>query len=498
MTEEEIEQIERQQAAASKRWRNLWRVHFYSGAIAAPFLLLFAVTGLVILYTQPIQDGFQKDLRRVEVVDSQFVSFDQQAIAVETALPDDKIISMTPPRDSGASTVFGLESGKSAYANPYTGEFLGTSDSQMTIVRWANALHGHLNNDAVKVSLPTVSALWDGEGVMRKYVVGDLILELAGTWLVVLVLTGLYLFWPRKSREAKAAENGRKMWSFRLSKKGRAKWRDLHALPGAVLFTMLLFVAASGLPWSTYWGPNFTSLANKISPNSWTDTPASPIGKKGDLDRLGNQINWNTADIPIPASYTPASSDDVPVPLSLDSVVEIAKEEGMKPNYTINFPSNTKDDVGNPLYGSFTLSNSWPRKTGEARDVFIDQFTGQMLGEQNVYGYGSVSYAADTTVSVHMGTQWGIISRVIMTLTCVLTIWSVISATVMYAKRRRKGTLGLPRRPAEVHLGRGLVAIGVVLGIVYPLWGVSALVILGFDKFVIQRNSRLRPAFGQR
>ena len=145
----------------------------YSGAIAAPFLLLFAVTGLVILYTQPIQDGFQKDLRRVEVVDSQFVSFDQQAIAVETALPDDKIISMTPPRDSGASTVFGLESGKSAYANPYTGEFLGTSDSQMTVVRWANALHGHLNNDAVKVSLPTVSALWDGEGVMRKYVVGD-------------------------------------------------------------------------------------------------------------------------------------------------------------------------------------------------------------------------------------------------------------------------------------------------------------------------------------
>mgnify|MGYP006282705821 CR=1 FL=1 len=498
MTEKEIEEIERQQAAASKRWRNLWRVHFYSGAIVAPFLLLFAVTGLVILYTQPIQDGFQKDLRRVEVVDSQFVSFDKQAIAVETALPDDKIVSMTPPRDSGASTVFGLESGKSAYANPYTGEYLGSSDPQMTVVRWANALHGQLNNGNVKVSLPAVSALWDGEKVMRKYVVGDLILELVGTWLVVLALTGLYLFWPRKSREAKAAENGRKMWSFRLTKKGRAKWRDLHALPGAVLFIMLLFVAASGLPWSTYWGPNFTALANKISPNSWTDAPASHIGKKGDLDRLGNQINWNTGDIPIPASYTPASSDDVPVPLSLDSVVAIAKEEGMKPNYTINFPSNTKDDVGNPLYGSFTLSNSWPRKTGEAKDVFVDQFNGKTLGEQNVYGYGSVSRAVDTTVSVHMGTQWGIISRVLMTLTCLLTMWSVISASVMYAKRRRKGTLGLPRRPTEVHLGRGLVVIAVVLSIVYPLWGVSALVILGFDKFIIQRNSRLRPAFGQR
>lgn len=498
MTEEEIEQIEREQAAASKRWRNLWRVHFYAGAIAAPFLVLFAITGLVILYTQPIQDGFQKDLRRVDVVDASPVSFDALARAVEAALPDDKIVAMTPPRDAGSSTVFGLESGQSAYANPYTGEYLGTSDSQMTVVRWANTLHGHLNNDAVTVLLPTVSALWDGEKVMREYVVGDLILELAGTWLVVLALTGLYLFWPRKSREAKSASNGRKMWSFRLSKKGRARWRDLHALPGAVLFIMLLFVAASGMPWSTYWGSNFGALANEISPNTWTDAPASPIGKKGDLDRLGNQINWNTGDIPIPASYTPPASDEVPSPLSLDSVVAIAKEEGMKPNYTINFPSNSEDDAGNALYGSFTLSNSWPRKTGEAKDVFIDQFSGKTLGQQNVYGYGSVSYAADTTVSVHMGTQWGIVSRILMTLTCVLTIWSVVSAAVMYGKRRRKGTLGLPRRPAQVNLGRGLVAIAVVLGIVYPLWGASAIVILAFDKFVIQRNSRLRPAFGQR
>ena len=42
----------------------------------------------------------------------------------------------------------------------------------------ANRLHGQLNNDAVTVGLPTVSALWDGGEVMRDYVVGDLVLEL--------------------------------------------------------------------------------------------------------------------------------------------------------------------------------------------------------------------------------------------------------------------------------------------------------------------------------
>ncbi len=497
MTDEEIEAFEKRQAQSSKRWRQIWRFHFYSGIISAPFLVLFAVTGLVILFTQPLQDAFQSDLRRVER-GSTVVSYDKQALAVEAVVKDDPIVAMTPPRDAGASTVFGLESGQSAYVNPYTGKFLGTSDAQMTIVRWSNTLHGHLNNESVQLSLPTVSALWDEGPVMRKYVVGDLILELAGTWIIVLALSGLYLFWPRRSREVKSKANGKSMMSFRITKKGRAKWRDLHALPGAVLFSLLFFVAVSGLPWSTYWGPNFTALANEISPNTWTDAPASAFGKRGDLDRLGNSINWNTGDRPLPGSYAIAEGDKLPAPLSLDSIVEIARKEGMKPNYTAYFPSNGEDDAGNPLYGSFTLSNSWPRKTGEARDVFINQFTGETLGQQDVYGYGSVSYAVDTTVSLHMGTQWGIISRVLMTLLCLLTMWSVISAVVMYGKRRRKGTLGLPRRPQNVYLGRGLAVIAVALGIIYPLWGASAIIIMGVDRFVLQKQKRLRIAFGQR
>ncbi len=497
MTEEEIEIFERKQALSSKRWRQLWRVHFYAGAISAPFLLMFAITGLVILYTQPIHDAFQGDMRRVDTGTS-VVSYDKQAQAVEARFKDDPIVSMTPPRDSGASTIFGLESGDNAYVNPYTAEVLGKDEAQMTIVRWSNALHGHLNNEAVQVSLPTVSALWDEGPVMRKYVLGDLILELSGTWIVVLTLSGLYLFWPRKSRAGAGVTNGKRMWSLRVKQKGRAKWRDLHAVPGAVLFTLLLFVAVSGLPWSTYWGPNFTALANEISPNSWTDAPASPIGKKGDLDRLGNKINWNTGDIPIPQSYVPTANENVPAPISLDTVVAIAKQEGMKPNYTAYFPTNATDDAGAPLYGSFTLSNSWPRKTGEARDVFLSQFTGETLGEQAVYGYGSVSYAVDTTVSLHMGTQWGLFSRILMTLLCLLTVWSIISGGVMYAKRRRKGSLGLPRRPSEVNIGKGLAVIAVALAIVYPLWGASALIILALDHFLIQKNRRLRPLFGQR
>jgi uncharacterized iron-regulated membrane protein len=36
------------------------------------------------------------------------------------------------------------------------------------------------------------------------------------------------------------------------------------------------------------------------------------------------------------------------------------------------------------------------------------------------------------------------------------------------------------------------------MGIVYPLWGASAVIILAFDKFVIRRNRQLKIVFGQR
>jgi uncharacterized iron-regulated membrane protein len=187
----------------------------------------------------------------------------------------------------------------------------------------------------------------------------------------------------------------------------------------------------------------------------------------------------------------------MPAPISLDRMVQVAEDEGMKPGYTISFPANEVDEAGNPVYGSFTLYNSWPRTTGEARDVFIDQFTGTQLDEQKVYGSGPIYVGMDYMVSTHMGTQLGLFSRIFMTLLCVLSIWSVVSAFIMFWKRRRPGTLGLPRRPVDARFTWKVAVAAVALGIVFPQWAVVALLVVGFDKFVIRRVPRLRHTFGQ-
>ncbi|MGB8859524.1 MAG: PepSY domain-containing protein [Ilumatobacteraceae bacterium] len=481
----------------SRRWRSVWRIHFYAGMFSIPFLLLMAVTGLVILYTTPLQNATEGDLRQVKEV-GEWVSFDAQEKAVEAAYPEETVIFLQLPVDDETSTIFGFDSGHQAYVNPYTGEVLGKNDPGRGVVGLSNRLHAFLNNEQRKLSLPTVSALWDDGPVMRDYVIGDLILETLGVWTIVLAITGLYIWWPRTSRHGGAERTGRGWFNIRLGKKGRAKWRDLHAVPGVVLSGLVLVTIVSGLGWSTYWGPNFTALANEISPNVWPDAPASGQVTRSDFDILGNQITWNTGNIPIPSSYATVPDGTQPVPMTLDSIVDIGNENGMKPGFYVFFPANDVDEAGNPVYGAFDLSNNWPRKTGEARNLALDQFTGETLQDLNAYGLGTVSYAMDTMVSWHMGTQWGIVTRIFMTMLCVLTIWSIVSALVMYFKRRRKGTLGLPRRPIDLRMSKHLTVISVALALVFPQWGVTALGVLAVDRFVIRKVPRLRLAFGQR
>jgi uncharacterized iron-regulated membrane protein len=496
---------------ASRRWRSVWRLHFYSGMFALPFLLFMALSGLVILYTQPLQSLTARQLYNVPAGKS-FVTYELQAQAAQNQFPKAKLTGVVPPRNATSSSIFSVDDGSKAgqqvFVNPYTGKVLGTEKPGSGVVGLANRLHGYLNVNTVKLSLPTVSAIWDNGKIMRPYVVGDMVLELFGGWTLVLVLSGFFLWWPRRSRTTVATDEQstkeqstkRRSWfGVRRNQQGRAKWRGLHSLSGVALLGAMVVTVISGLAWSAYWGPNFTAFANRISPNSWTDAPSSVLGKRGDLDVIGNQIPWNTAEHPIPASYATKADGSLPAALSLTAVAAQANKLGMKPGYKINFPNNVVDATKKQtVYGSFALTNSWPRKTNEARDLYLDQFSGKQLAEQNAYGYGTVSYSLDSLVSTHMGTEFGILSRIMMTSLCVLTMWSVFSALMMFRKRRRPGTVGLPRRPVDVSLPRRVAIMAVVMGVLFPLWGACAVFVLGIDRFVIRRNKQLRFAFGQR
>jgi uncharacterized iron-regulated membrane protein len=94
-----------------------------------------------------------------------------------------------------------------------------------------------------------------------------------------------------------------------------------------------------------------------------------------------------------------------------------------------------------------------------------------------------------------MGTQFGVIDRIVMTAGAVLLLISIGTSAVMWWIRRPSGRAGLPRRPMSPRLPVTMAVIGVIVAVIYPLWGVSALIVVLLDRLLIRRMHRLRSIF---
>lgn len=465
-------------------------MHFYAGVIAGPVLILLALTGLVILYTDPIHEATQHDLRHV-AASSAPVPLQAQVDAAQRTHPDLSIATVIPPKDATSSTQvqFGTDSGGllDVFVDPGTGKVLGTRTDGHDVVGLANRLHGFLNNESITVTLPSLSHWVDRSAHPESTVkvrVGALIVEIVTVWSLMLALTGIYLWWPRKSQRSKPKLR------VRWGKGGRLRWRDLHATSGILVAGVLVLFVVSGMPWSDYWGKDWTTVASKLTPNKEFDTPQSTVAKVGDLDRLGRHIVWSARTDSLPVSQPG------PAALTYTDVAAIARQEGMLPGYSIIPPVDEKSDAGATTYGSFMLMNAWPQRLSEQRSLYLDQFSGRTLHDARAADDGLLNQATNLGVNTHMGTQFAILSRILVTAACVLLVLSVLTSYVMWWKRRPSGKVGLPARPTRRVPSKAILAVGVVSALVYPAFGVSLVLVLAVDALVGRLRGRPRAAAG--
>ena len=460
--------------------RRIWRYHFYSALFAGPLLVMLAITGLVILYTQPIHDLTDASVRKVTPSISS-VPLDQQVQAAAKTHKELSISQVVPPEAADRPTMVELTNGDQYYldvfVDPYTGTVLGERESGNDIVGISTRLHGWLNNDAVTVTLPSLSHVMNPDNPATVTIpAGDVVIEIAAIWGLVLALSGIYLWWPRKSQHNKP------LFKVRWSKGGRLRWRDLHSSVGVVLALILAFFILSGMPWSRYWGGDFSTAASKVTPNKEISAPTSATVTMGDVDRFGHRIPWATREDPQALSGSPTAAQ--PARMSWSDINRVATAEGMLPGYSILPPADSLVDPAKPEYGAFVLSNPWPGKVQDEKVVYVDQFTGRTLATSSSAEWGKIQQVTEWGVQNHMGTQYGLVTRIIMTIGCVLTVVSFVTSIVLWWKRRPKGTTGLPKRQARSSATAGVGIIALVLAVMYPLWGVSLIAVLAVDGLV--------------
>ncbi|WP_265182115.1 PepSY domain-containing protein [Geomicrobium sp. JCM 19055] len=159
----------------------IWRWHLYAGLILVPFLLILAITGGIYLFKWDIEKALYADYYEVQQEGASLTTEDQVSI-VEDATGDE-VVRYRPGEHRERSAEVGIvdENGESItiYINPYNGEILGSLvDSNRVMDRLAE-LHSELMAGTI----------------------GDRIVELVACWTIIMIVSGLYLWLPRKKRQ---------------------------------------------------------------------------------------------------------------------------------------------------------------------------------------------------------------------------------------------------------------------------------------------------------
>lgn len=438
--------------SAASFYRTIWRWHFYAGIIFAPFLVMLAVTGSIYLFKPQIENVLYQKYYEVSPQEDR-ISATEQINAVKTKHPDASITAYRPGESEDRSSevkIATAEASSTVFVNPYTGKIIGELSDDDRIMNKVEEIHGELMAGTI----------------------GDRIVELVACWAIVLIVTGLFLWFPRK----KAAG-----WSGvlipRLRQGKKIFRRDLHAVPAFWITAGILFLILTGLPWSGFWGANFQSVATNqglgYPPSIWGgEAPVSAVQTKDVAE-----VPWAAETLDVPKSNVEGL-----VPASIDDIVSIAKQQGMDPSFTISIPSDPA--------GVYTLS-AYPAKAENEATIHLDQYSGAVLADYRFANYGLIGKIVALGITLHKGTEFGLINQLISLAICLGIILVAVSGFYLWLKRKPGKGMGAPKGPPAKSI-KWFILVLIVLGVLFPLVGLSLLVVWIADYLIIRRIPALR------
>jgi uncharacterized iron-regulated membrane protein len=208
------------------------KIHLWLGFTSGLLVFIIAVTGCIYAFQKEIQDLTQP----YRYVKSQSVEFLPPSVlkaAAALQLPDKHIHAVQYlGRERAAQVIYysvDPEYYYLVYVNPYTAEVLHITDMSKDFFSFI--LDGHFY-------------LW------LPHEIGQPIVASATLVFVVMLITGIFLWWPRKKKDTKQ----------RFKIKWSARWRrvnyDLHNVLGFYAWAIALIFALTGLVWGFQWFAN--------------------------------------------------------------------------------------------------------------------------------------------------------------------------------------------------------------------------------------------------
>ncbi|MDF3014700.1 MAG: PepSY protein [Cellvibrio sp.] len=407
-------------------YRTIWRWHFYAGIFCIPFVIVLALTGAIYLFKPYYEHWQERDYRGLQITGAALAP-NQQIAAALALVPHGKFLNYRLPQAADEAVLVSVQAEQSwqVFVNPYTGAVLGIERKDQMLMNIVKTIHGELLIGNI----------------------GSILVELAACWAIVLIVTGLYLWWPRNA-------NGMAGVIYpRLRAGSRIFWRDIHAVTGVWISTLALFLLVTGLPWATVWGAALKEVRS---------FELAPVQQDWTQNRKEEHQHWS------------AQASDT---FDLTPEILVAAEN-------LELAAPVELSIANSHHNSWKVSSQTANRPQRA-DVWL-RADGSIEKQSGFAEKKLVDRAIGIGIAAHEGYLFGWFNLVLGVLTCAGLILISVSGFILWRKRKPESLLGAPpAMPAKI--GFAVIAITFGLALFLPLLAIS-LVVLLITEFILLRR----------
>jgi uncharacterized iron-regulated membrane protein len=349
------------------------KLHLWLGLSSGLVVFIVGLTGCLFVFEEEIRNYTQKEIRWVPpVANRQFISIEKIEQTIIAALPDKKIKQIRTYTNPKKAWQVHLDKDMAAAINPYNGKIIEIYNRK----DWLHTV------EEIHTSLLLGN-------------VGKWIIRINVLIFLVLLITGLVLWWP--------ANRARRKQSFKVKWDASAKRvnYDFHNVVGFYSAIFLLLIVFTGLYMSFDWMKQFTYF---VTGSSYKKIPPAIV-----QPNKNNTVIFNPA-----VAYEKATTQN-------PGAQEIH----------INYPQKNNDPIKLKLH----YASTGYKKVNE---FHYNPFTGTIINAQLYKNYSNGDKIKHSNRDLHTGTYFGLIGKIIACLASLVAASMPVTGFAIWWVRNQK------------------------------------------------------------